>query len=676
MKPQIQHKKVLFAAALALLTILVYFPSLNHELIWDSKPIIQENALLQGEFSATAPFQSGYWASTSQRDSGYDYYRPMMILSFMMEKAIWGLSPFRLSLLNLLLFVAGLIVLYLLLSRQAAAPGVAETAVVLFALFPLNLDNICWVVGRCDLLMFLFGLLAIYAFDLFLEKRSARYGFMALAAYLFALFSKEASLFFLPVFILLELSRRKRLTLPLHTAFLCATILFWLLKSTVIGRSGIPIHFSPSIWENTSSLLGVMGYYFRSLLFPFKYDMFLAVDAVQTLPYLLSGFLFLLLLVTLPWLGRKMKPVLYAWIWMAPFMAGYLLMVFTPLYPFSISTRYLMIPAIGWVWVLSHLLHGLPAFLRKSLFFMLIVISALAVIGNCKKYSNETAFWKSALHSCPNDSFFLNKYAGQLLQNGDFLGAETNLHHALSFKMKNSTAISIALQLAEIAFEKARYAESLDWLEKIRSLPLTYPQSNRRLFQLLKIHQARDDLAGAETVLQAMVLAAPTDQNKKMRIERYLAFAAWEKAREAAGAIDVPQSGGWLVLVQREKFTFQSLPLKEQSLYFLKRGNFAQAWKLWPKDNLSGVAGQLRTARLAFLAGYEEEGKWRIASLAQEGVSDFRILNSLGNLFFELHRADQALPHYQRSLRLNPDQPALIERVKRIGLLQRRPIVP
>ncbi|MFH2107726.1 MAG: hypothetical protein ABII93_03575 [Chrysiogenia bacterium] len=673
MKLPIQHKKILFAVALALLTMLVYFPSLNHELIWDSKPVIQENVLLQGEFSATAPFHSGYWASTSQRDSGYDYYRPMMILSFMMEKAIWGLSPFRLSLLNLLLFIAGLIVLYLLLNRQAAAPGVAETAVVLFALFPLNLDNICWVVGRCDLLMFLFGLLALYAFDLFLEKRSARYGFIALAAFLFALFSKEAALFFLPVFILLELGHRKRLTLPLHSAFLCATILFWLLKSSVIGRSGIPIHFFPTIWENTSSLLGVMGYYFRSLLFPFKYDMFLPVAAVQTLPYLLSGSLFLLLLVTMPWLGRKMKPVLYAWIWMAPFMAGYLLMVFTPIYPFSISTRYLMIPAVGWVWVLSHLLHGLPAFLRKSLFFMLIVISALTVIGNCKKYSSETAFWKNALHSCPNDSFFLNKYAGQLIQNGDFLGAETNLYHALSFKMKNSTAISIALQLAEIAFEKARYDESIGWLEKIASLPLTYPQSNRRQVQLLKIHQARGDLAGAETVLEAVVLASPTEQNKKMRVERYLAFAAWEKAGEAALA--APQSGGWLALVQREKLTFNSLPLTEQSIYFLKRGNFAQAWQLWPQDNLSGVAGQLQTARLALLAGYEAEGQRRIEDLARQGSGDFRILNSIGNLFFELHRADQALPHYQHSLQLNPGQPALRERIRLIGQFKQKTIL-
>ena len=560
MKLQIQHKKFIFVVALALLTFLVYLPALHHELIWDSRPVIEENTLLQGDFSLTAPFQSGYWASTSQRDSGYDYYRPMMILSFMMEKATWGLSPFHLTLLNLIIFITALIVLYLLLGRQGAPPGIAETALALFAFFPLNLDNILWVVGRCDLLMLLFGLLSLYAFDIFLEKRSAGLGLLALAAYFCALFSKEAALFFLPLFILLELSRRKRLTVPLHAAFLLGTAAFWLLKASVIDRGGVPIHFFPSFWENAGTSLGVLGYYFRSLLFPFQYDMFLPADAVKTLPYLLGGSLFLLLLLALPWLGRRRPPFLYAWIWIAPFLAGTLLLVFTPIYPFSISTRYLMIPAVGWVWALSHLLGRLPVAVKRSLAILLLLVSALAVIGNSRKYRSETAFWKSALASCPNDSFFLNKYAGQLIQNGDFIGAETNLHRALSFKMKNPTAISIALQLAEIACEKARYDESLGWLEKIRSLPLTFPQANRRRFQLLKVHQARGDLAGAESVLQEAVLAAPGEQSKKLRVESYLAFAAWEKARQAAQEIDGPTGAGWLALVEGQRLAFQSLP--------------------------------------------------------------------------------------------------------------------
>jgi hypothetical protein len=522
-----KYKKIVFLCALILLPLLVYLPTLKHELIWDSKPMILENDLLKGEFSLSAPFRSGYWASTSQRSSGYDYYRPLMVLSFMAEKAVWGLNPFRLRLVNLLIFIAGLIILYLFLGRQTAAAGIAETAVLLFALFPLNLDNITWVVGRCDLLMLFFSLLALYLFDLFLAKRSVLLGVFTIASYLLALFSKEAAIFFLPVFFLHDLNRRKRPAVPLHAIFLIVTFLYWGVKSAVIGRSGIPILFFPSLWENGHTLLGVLGYYFRSLIFPFQYDMFLPVDAVKAAIYSISGFIFLALLAVLLWLGRKKNQYLQAWIWIAPFMAGYMLMVFTPIYPFSISTRYLMLPAIGWVWLLSHFLRTLPQRFEKIILVALLFISAAAIIGNSQKYQNETNFWAKALKSRPNDSFFLSKYAGQLLENGDVVRSEILLHRALTFKMKNSTAVAIALQLADIAFRQARYKVSLDWLGKIRALHLEHLQANNRLAQLLKLHQARGALAAAETTIQAMLLAAPNEQNKTMRVQLYLAFAAW-----------------------------------------------------------------------------------------------------------------------------------------------------
>ena len=661
-----KHKKIFFLCALIILPLLVYLPTLKHELIWDSKPMILENDLLKGEFSLSAPFGSGYWASTSQKSSGYDYYRPLMVLSFMAEKTVWGLNPFRLRLVNLFIFIAGLVILYLFLSRQTSAGGIAETSVLLFALFPLNLDNITWVVGRCDLLMLCFGLLALYFFDLFLAKRSVMLGLFAVSSFLLALFSKEAAIFFLPVFFLHDLNRRKRLAVPLHAIFLIVAFLYWGIKSAVIGRGGIPIHFFPSLWENGRTLLGVLGYYFRSLVFPFQYDMFLPVEAVKTAIYSISGFLFLFLMALLLWLGRKKPQYLQAWIWIAPFLAGHLLMVFTPIYPFSISTRYLLFPAIGCVWLLSHYLQSLPKLRGKLILVALLFISAASILGNSQKYQSETIFWTSAVKSSPNESFFLNKYAGQLREGGDFIGSENLLRRALSFRMKNSTAVAIALQLADIACGQARYAESMDWLQKIRSLPLDLLQTNRLRSQLLKIHQAQGDLAEAETVAQEMALAAPMEQNNNMRLELYLAFAAWEKAKRAALASKWPEAGVWSARVDKLQTAFQSMPPMGQAVYFINRGNFAYAWKLWPKENTIRVVDQLQTARLAFLAGQEAEGKRRVEILAQKGESDFRILNSVGNLFFDLQRADQALPFYRRSLQLNPGQPALRERLRMI----------
>jgi tetratricopeptide (TPR) repeat protein len=659
-----KYRRLIFLLALAALPLLTHLPFLDHELIWDSRPMILENELLKGDPSFRAPFRSGYWETTSQRgNSGYDYYRPLTVLSFMAEKGVWGLTPWRLRFVNLLIFIAALFALYFFLRRQIAPPGVAETAVLLFALFPLHLDNINWVVGRCDLLMLFFGMLSLLLFDRFLERKSLWLGLFALASFALALFSKEAALFFLPLFPLHELIRRRRFTLPLYLPPLLVAGAFWLLKSTVIGRSGFPIRPFPTLWENVLPLLGTLGYYVRSLVFPFIYDMFLPVNAVRAIPYLAAGALFALFLVLVPVLGRKRLILLQAWFWIAPFLGGTLLMIFTPIYPFSISTRYLMVPAIGWTWLLGYWLATLRPVARRAALAVLLVASATAVVANSRRYRSETDFWKSALASCPSDSFFLTKYAGQLQEEGEFVRSETLLRRALAAKMKNATAVAISLQLADMAFAKARHEESLAWLEKMRPLKLDPLSTRHRLHRLLKIHMARGDLAAAETVIGEMARSLPAGEVAGKRIELYLAFAAWEKARSATSAFGGAAAAAWSRTIQREEYAFRSPDPRSRARYFIGRGSFAAAWEAWPDKDAPGIAEQLQTARLALLAGREAEGQERIERLRQSHGDDFRVLNTAGNLLFDLQRADEALSFYERSLRLNPGQAALRQRV-------------
>ena len=176
-----------------------------------------------------------------------------------------------------------------------------------------------------------------------------------------------------------DLNRRKRLAVPLHAIFLIVAFMYWGVKSTVIGRGGVPIHFFPALWENGRILLGVLGYYFRSLVFPFQYDMFLPVEAVKTAIYSISGFLFLILMALLLWLGRKKTQYLQAWIWIAPFLAGYLLMVFTPIYPFSISSS---LPAAS--------LHRLRVAFKS--------LSSLLAQAQRKTHSGRTTFNFGCIH--------------------------------------------------------------------------------------------------------------------------------------------------------------------------------------------------------------------------------------------------------------------------------------
>ncbi len=679
-----KRKRAFFAIILIILPILVYLPNLGHELIWDSKPIILENDLLKGKFSLPAVFASGYWQTTSQRsDGGYDYYRPLMILSFMAENAAWGLSPWRLRLVNLFLFIASLFILYFFLQRLPAPPGAAEAAILLYALFPLHLDNINWVVGRCDLLMLFFASLALLLFDLFLERRSSCLLGLAVFSYALALLSKESAVFFLPIFPLHQLIRKRRLTLHCCISPLLVTAAYWLLKSSVIGRGGVPIRLFPGFWENVLQPLGALGYYARSLVFPYAYDMFLPIGSVLTLPYIAAGSLLALLIITLPNLasrdgnfghslakgrwGAWRAELAPAWSWTVPFLCGTVLMVFTPIHPFSISTRYLLVPALGWTWFLGHRLAGLRPAARRAVLILMLAASVVTVTIQARSYRNEAGFWSRALHSAPGESFFLYKHAGELLAGGEIMRAEALLNRALAAPMKPSTAAGIALHLADIAFAQARYRESLGWLEKIRALQLDPPQARHRLLRLQMIHRARGDLAAAEAAILVSGAALPAPRRQESLVALYVAFAAWDKARAAVRALPAPQAAEWAGRIAGEESAFQVMGPDRRAGFFLRHGNFLAAWNAFPYPDSVAIAWRLRSIQLALLAGLEEEGRRRIERLAGEQGEDFRILNSIGDIFFALHRAEESLEFYRRSLRLNPGQPALRERVEAIG---------
>src|SRR5690606_11849693 len=107
------------------------------------------------------------------------------------------------------------------------------------------------------------GILSFLFFDMFLEKRSPAAAALSAACYALALLSKEAALFFLPMFLLHELIRRRRLTVAPHLLPLLASAGFWLLKSSVIGRGGFPFRPFPTVAGNVLPALGSLGYYGR-----------------------------------------------------------------------------------------------------------------------------------------------------------------------------------------------------------------------------------------------------------------------------------------------------------------------------------------------------------------------------------------------------------------------------
>jgi len=189
------------------LTVAAYSGLWGAGFVWDDIPLIVENTAL-AEASLVSLFTSDLWAHTGAGDVASGYYRPLVLLSFALDRAAFGLDPAGYHLHSLLwhLFaVAGLA--YLLTDLLGRGPALLGAA--LFALHPAQSEVVVWIAARNDLMAAAFGFAAMSVMWKKLQPSWGR-SFIAILLVTFAALSKETA-FVLPVmFGAAELVRGRR----------------------------------------------------------------------------------------------------------------------------------------------------------------------------------------------------------------------------------------------------------------------------------------------------------------------------------------------------------------------------------------------------------------------------------------------------------------------------------
>lgn len=141
------------------ITLLIYYKSLFGSFIFDDVIVVLREPLLKKEnfidFLKELPFKE----------------RPIRLLTFYLDKQIWGLNPFGYRFTNLIIHIANGIVLYFLLQKLSLKKEVAFFATAIFLWHFVNPATVCYVTGRKDLLGFLFSQLSFFALLSFKDKR-------------------------------------------------------------------------------------------------------------------------------------------------------------------------------------------------------------------------------------------------------------------------------------------------------------------------------------------------------------------------------------------------------------------------------------------------------------------------------------------------------------------------
>jgi hypothetical protein len=184
-------------------------------------------------------------------------YRPFLLISLVVDYLLWGANAFGYYLTNLLYYTGDVLLFYLLVKQLTNSWGKANQnacaffAAALFAVSPLHLESISWVVGRVDIISCFYYLLSFLLAIKGAEKQNKILTASAIGMFFLALFTKEmaiglpvmlsATAFFLPKVIntkVLEpctLKQRASLALNFSFPFWLATAFYFVLRFITLG---------------------------------------------------------------------------------------------------------------------------------------------------------------------------------------------------------------------------------------------------------------------------------------------------------------------------------------------------------------------------------------------------------------------------------------------------------
>ena len=193
------------SAVLVVLTCAAYFPALEGQFVWDDVIHIVNNELLGSV--------DGLWMIWTQpsADKAEGHYWPVVYSSFWLDHQLWGLRPLGYHLNNILLHCLNVLLLWYLF-RRLDIPG-SWFAAAIFALHPVHVESVAWIIERKDVLCCAFYLLALWAFLRWDSERRGDTYILSLQLYAAALLSKSIAVSLPLALGILIWWRRRRLTM-------------------------------------------------------------------------------------------------------------------------------------------------------------------------------------------------------------------------------------------------------------------------------------------------------------------------------------------------------------------------------------------------------------------------------------------------------------------------------
>lgn len=446
---------------------LIFSNTLNNPFMWDEKEFIVENSYTKGLKDAPFLFSPVYWRH--YYPGAKEEYRPIGVVTFVLDYCLWKLKPFGYHLTNLLLHILNVILIYLVILRlvnrnkeERGLTGLPFLAALLFATHPIHTESIAWIKNRFDLLSLLFLLLSLLFFIRYISQKEGRgiiiYYIISIFSFILALLSKETAVvlpFVLSLYVICFLGKKvykKALVgiLPFF-GFMSIYIIFKL-KDLINLVSGEIMH-NISVYQNILIVIKTIGYYIRLLVFPIDLNAehFLGVPKSFFEPAVILSLVLLLILTAIvikTFRYSKMLSFGIMWILLTLIPASNI--IFLAGRP--IAEQRLYTSSLGFCIILAMGIRALPSLgsrfihrnmLRRSAVFLtlcILIFYSTVTIRRNFDWKDPATFWTKTVKSSQNSARAYNNLGTAYYNTGRYQDAIASYEKAIDIDPKFATA--------------------------------------------------------------------------------------------------------------------------------------------------------------------------------------------------------------------------------------------
>lgn len=430
---------LIIGLAVALVAFVVYANSLGNGFVWDDDLVILANPALKGAVSDI--FSS---IDTGRVTEPTPYYRPLTLLTYIIEQRLHGFTPFLVRLVNVLLHSTNTFLVYRLGTSLKIGRSTAVIAGLLFAVHPLQSEAVDFNSSRNTMLAAFFSLTTYLAHQRSVRENSVAWAYAGASLFFAGLLSKEIALFVLTMVGFIEFIHIRddtpytwRAVIFRLTPYTISFALYMVLRNHALAGAGVNLEILSGLGSRLLGNLYIIPRYLMTVVRPTSGSAkYFLPDDLNLLALPLAAAWTLIIGVCIWLYMRGRTPVTtFGLVWLFAFwlpVSGIFPIPSAPL-----ADRYLYVPAIGlWLIVGDQFTSFFQSTRVPQLFgtiAMVVVVLVLSVITFQRNtvWNNDISLFTRLADQYPERAF-----------------AYHNLGCAYLDKIKN-------IDLAERSFEKA-----------------------------------------------------------------------------------------------------------------------------------------------------------------------------------------------------------------------------